>query len=458
MTREVITDFITIEGGHPLNGTVEVRGAKNAVPKEMMASLLTSESCILSNVSTVLDFHLMVDLIRAHGGKVSENHDSVEMTSSRLVPLKVEDIAKFSGISRLPILLCGVDLHRFGRAVVPGLGGCDIGSRPVDFHLNALKLMGANVEEEENRTVLTANKLSGARIKFPYPSVMGTEQVLLAASLAEGVTSLENAAIEPEILDLVSLLNQMGAKITVNEIKRSYVISGVSKLSGYKHRAITDRIEVGSWAAAAVATNGEIFVKNAKKDSMKSFLKAFERIGGAFEITEEGIKFYRQNEVKPLLSQNEVKPLLSKNGQLKPIELRTDVHPGFMTDWQQPFVVALTQAIGSSRVHETVYEERFGYTKTLNEMGANIKLSVDCTIGDKCRYDQKNHLHSAEIKGPTPLQGLEMTIPDLRAGFAYVIAALVAKGESKIHNIKIIDRGYENFREKLYMVGARVIS
>lgn len=432
-------DFIKVEGGHPLKGTVEVRGAKNAVPKEMMASLLTGESCILTNVSKVLDFHLMIDLIRAHGGQVSENHDCVEMTSSKLVPLNFEDTTKFSGISRIPILLCGVDLHRFGKAVVPGLGGCDIGERPIDFHLKALEQMGAKIDEEENSMVLRAKKLFGAKIKFPFPSVMGTEQVLLAATLAQGVTFIENAAIEPEILDLVSLLNQMGAKITVNEKERSYKISGVSKLSGYKHRVITDRIEVGSWAAAAVATNGKIFVKNAKPESMKAFLEAFERIGGEFEISDEGIKFYRQN------------------GKLKSIELRTDVHPGFMTDWQQPFVVALTQAERKSRVHETVYEERFGYTKTLNAMGADIKLSVDCTIGDKCRYDQKNHLHSAEIKGPTPLQGLEMTIPDLRAGFAYVIAALVALGESKIHNIKIIDRGYENFREKLQAVGARIL-
>jgi UDP-N-acetylglucosamine 1-carboxyvinyltransferase len=253
--------------------------------------------------------------------------------------------------------------------------------------------------------------------------------------VAEGIKEQCNAAVEPEIIDLICILQKMGAIITV-EANRIILIEGVRSLLGYRHRAIFDRNEVASWASAALATHGDIFVGGAQQEPMMSFLNVFRKVGGAFDVQNDGIRFWHPG------------------GPLKPVTIETDVHPGFMTDWQQPLVVALTQAEGVSTIHETVYENRFGFTDALNKMGANIVVYKDGLDDGNRRVLRREFEQAAVITGPTPLTGADIEVPDLRGGFSHFIAALTATGSSKITNIGIIARGYENFIEKLRLLGA----
>lgn len=437
-TNKSQPDILKIEGGHPLNGKVTARGAKNTVPKNMVAALLTSDTCTISNIPHIVDVEIMQDMIEAFGGKVKLLHDhTIRINASTISQIPPEQMASFSGKSRIPILTCGPMLARTGRVIVPALGGCQIGDRPIDFHIDALKALGARVEVHENHIEMFADRLHGARISLPYPSVGATEQILLSSVLAKGVTELSNAAIEPEIMDLISVLQKMGAIISV-DTQRAITINGVEKLSGFKHRALPDRLEAASWACLAAATNGRIFVQGAEQMHMMAFLNAFRQIGGAFEVKGSGIEFWRAGKT------------------LTATTLETDVHPGFMTDWQQPFVVMLTQADGLSVVHETVYEGRFGYVEALKSMGARIQLYQKCLGRIHCRFANRDALHSAVISGPTTLHGAEIHIPDLRGGFSYIIAALVAQGTSRLHNTQLIRRGYEDIFGKLRALKANI--
>lgn len=434
------TGTMILRGGRPLEGSVSLRGAKNSLPKLMVAALLTRESCRLRNVAGIVDVTIVSDLIRALGGTVESPEPGVlDICTANVKPMERSILREFSGRSRIPILTCGPLLARFGQAPVPSLGGCRIGSRPVDFHIRALQDLGATLHEEAGNAHLSATRLSGAKIRLDFPSVGATEQVILGAVCAEGVTELSNAAIEPEIMDLIMVLQKMGAIIAVN-VDRAITIHGVPALRGFDHAAIPDRLEAASWACAAAATNGRIFVRNARQGDMMTFLNRFRQTGGDFEVTDEGIAFWRAA------------------AGLRSTVIETDVYPGFTTDWQQPFVILLTQAAGVSIVHETVYEQRFGYVEALNRMGAQIQLYRECLGGLPCRFGQRNWLHSAVIVGPTPLTGAEIHIPDLRAGFSYVVAALVAKGESTLTNTDLIHRGYENLTGKLLSLGADLIS
>ena len=263
-----------------------------------------------------------------------------------------------------------------------------------------------------------------------------TEQVLLTAVRAEGVTELRGAAVEPEIMDLIAVLQKMGAIISV-DTDRVIRIEGVETLTGYDHRALPDRIEAASWASAALATGGDVYVRGARQADMPTFLNTFRKIGGAFDIDDEGIRFFQ-------------------GGPLRSIALETDVHPGFMTDWQQPLVVALSQAHGLSIVHETVYENRLGFTDALRRMGATIQTYRECLGSTPCRFGAMDFRHSAVVSGPTPLRAAEIEVPDLRGGFSHLIAALAAEGTSTVHGVELIDRGYEDFFAKLEGLGARV--
>ncbi len=427
-------------GGKPLEGEVTILGAKNSLPKLMVASLLTGEPCRLRNVSRIVDVAIVSDLIRALGGEVNSPEPGVlDICAANLKPMERSVLKEFSGKSRIPILTCGPLLSRFGEAPVPSLGGCRIGTRPVDFHIRALQEMGAVLHDEAGDAHLRASGLTGNKIRLDYPSVGATEQVILAAACAEGVTELSNAAIEPEIMDLIMVLQKMGATISV-DIDRRITVLGRKSLRGFDHSAIPDRLEAASWASAAIATNGRIFVRNARQVDMMTFLNKYRQIGGDFRASEEGIEFMRACGTEGLRS----------------TALETDVYPGFSTDYQQPFVIALTQASGVSIVHETVYEQRFGYVEALNRMGAQIQLYRECLGPLPCRFGQRNHKHSAVIVGPTPLHGAVIDIPDLRAGFSYVIAALVAEGRSTLLNTHYVERGYENLTGKLLALGAEL--
>jgi UDP-N-acetylglucosamine 1-carboxyvinyltransferase len=430
------SDEIVIRGGKPLVGRIEVRGAKNLATKAMVASLLGDTPSILKDVPDISDVKVVRGLLEVHGVRITDPaRGELILDPSNVESAHFAEIDAHAGSSRIPILFCGPLLHKLGEAFIPDLGGCRIGDRPIDFHLDALRAMGAVVDKQVNGIHLTApNGLKGAYIELPYPSVGATEQVLLSATLAEGVTELRNAAIEPEIMDLIAILQKMGAIVSV-EPNRVIFIEGVQSLRGYTHRAINDRNEAASWASAALATNGDIFVEGAKQQELMTFLNVFRKVGGGFDIQEDGIRFYRELET------------------LKPVVIETDVHPGFMTDWQQPLVVALTQAEGQSIVHETVYENRFGFTDALNEMGADIVVHKEGLPGHDRRVARRPFEQAAVVTGPTTLHAANVRVPDLRGGFSHLIAALTAEGESHITNVGIISRGYEHFIPKLRKLG-----
>jgi UDP-N-acetylglucosamine 1-carboxyvinyltransferase len=436
------TKTLLITGGTPLKGEVRISGAKNAATKELVAALLTTEPVNLTNVPDIGDVQVTIEMLQDLGVKVERNGDRVTVDASSLKSSEVTEA--FSRKNRIPILLFGPLIARFGKARIPMLGGCKIGARPVDFHVQALRTMGVEIECNGAYVASAPNGLKGAVIELPFPSVGATENSMLAAVLAKGTTIIQNAAMEPEIMDLAKLLQSMGAIISL-DVNRTWVIEGVESLHGATHSVIPDRIEAASFAVAAAITGGDVFIRDARQEDMLSFLNAMRRIGVPFEVTEEGIHVHATAAATAVAQPH-----------FEPTTLETDVHPGFMTDWQQPFVMLLTQAHGVSVVHETVYENRFGYTKALVAMGANIQLRSECLGSKACRYKNRNEKHSAIIDGPTPLKAADIEIPDLRAGFSYLIAALIAEGTSKITGIDHVERGYENIVGKLKALGAQV--
>lgn len=427
----------SIEGGVSLQGTISVRGAKNAVTKEMVAALLAPGATTLRNIPEIGDVEITKKVIEAVGVKVGHDTAAGVVTIDATTLAGPEVPAEYSGLNRIPILLTGALLHRFGRAVIPAPGGCDIGARPLDFHLQGFEQLGAKVERRAGAYHFTADRLTGARITLPFPSVGATENLMMAAVLARGTTEIRNAAVEPEIVDLALLLQSMGA-IIVQETDRTWVIQGVDALRPADHRVVNDRIEAASFAAAAIATRGEVFIKGADQLHLLTFLNWLRRAGGEFEVRPDGIVFS------------------GKNAKLKAVAAETAVHPGLMTDWQQPLVILLTQATGMSVIHETVYENRFGYTEALNRMGANIQLFSECLGGSECRFRHLGHKHSAVIQGPTPLHGADIEIPDLRAGFSYLVAAALAKGRTRLSGVRYIERGYDRVVEKFRALGLSI--
>jgi UDP-N-acetylglucosamine 1-carboxyvinyltransferase len=426
-----------IEGGRYLKGEVAIRGAKNAVTKEMVAALLAPGLSELVNVPDIGDVSITRRILESLGCVMQHDADAgtLRIDATHLngptVPLE------YSGLNRIPILLAGVLLHRFGKAVIPMMGGCDIGPRPIDFHLQGLRDLGAQIEYRDGAYHFEAKQLTGARITLPFPSVGATENLLMAATLAKGTTEIRNAAIEPEIVDLALQLQSMGAIIS-QETDRTWIVQGVDALKPVKHRVINDRIEAASFAVSAIVSKGDVTVRGADPLHLLTFLNWLRRAGGAFEVMPDGIRF------------------LGKESRLKPVALETGVHPGFMTDWQQPFVILLTQADGLSVIHETVYENRFGYTQTLNRMGARIQLFSECLGGNTCRFRHSGHQHSAVIHGATRLRGAQVEIPDLRAGFSYLVAAVVADGVSELSGVQYIERGYDRVVEKFRALGAPI--
>jgi len=423
-----------ITGGKKLVGTVRVSGAKNAASKMMVASLLTDERVTLSNFPVIGEMDIVAELCETIGSILVRGKGELSIHTP---VIKTHEVLSLSRRNRIPILTLGPLLARCGAAEVPILGGDKIGPRPVGLHFDALEAMGAKITQTGTSYKAEApNGLHGAKIEFPFPSVGATENTILAAVLAKGKTLICNAAVEPEIIDLIKMLQKMGAIIGLGA-NRTIEIEGVARLRGTTHAVIPDRIEAASFACLAAATDGNIFVEDARQEDLLTFLNAFRRIGGGYEVRPNGIAFYRE---RPLTG----------------IELETDTHPGFMTDWQQPFVALLTQAKGVSVVHETIYEDRFGYVRDLNAMGANIKVFSKCLGEVACRFNGRGCEHSAIISGPTPLVGGKSTARDLRAGIVQIIAALIAKGTSTVSGIEEIDRGYADIDGRLRKLGADI--
>ncbi|MEK7114906.1 MAG: UDP-N-acetylglucosamine 1-carboxyvinyltransferase [Patescibacteria group bacterium] len=427
---------LIINGGKKLNGEITLSGSKNAATKMMIASLLTDEPCQLKNFPMIGDTEITAELCRTIGSKVvvDKKNNILKIHTPQIKNFKVNSLTRRN---RIPILALGPLLVRSGKAEVPIVGGDKIGPRPVDIHLNALQKMGVIIKITPTSYKAWASQgIHGAKINFRFPSIGATENIILAAVLANGRTTIANAATEPEIIELIKMLQKMGAIIELGA-NRAIYIDGVKKLKGIAHEVPPDRIEAASFACLAIATDGRVLVKKARQQDMITFLNALRRIGGEYEVTDEGIIFYR-------------------SGPLKAVKVETDTHPGFMTDWQQPFVALLTQANGISEIHETIYEDRFGYIQDLNLMDADIKVFSKCLGELSCRFNGKNFLHSASVKGPTPLCAADLVVRDLRSGMVNVIAALMARGQSTIDGIEEIDRGYFKLDKRLKKLGANI--
>ncbi len=435
--QEATGETLAIRGGRPLSGRVEVKGAKNLVTKAMVAALLGETPSTLRDVPDISDVNVVRSLLEVHGVTVRDGAEegTLHLDPSGAVTAHFEEIDAHAGASRIPILFCGPLLHLLGEALIPDLGGCRIGDRPINFHMDALRAFGAVVDKSYEGIRITApHGLHGADIALPYPSVGATEQVLLTAVRAKGTTELRNAAIEPEIMDLIAVLQKMGAIISY-EPNRVILIEGVDSLQGYDHRAIFDRNEAASWACAALATDGDIYVGGAKQQEMLTFLNVFRKAGGAFDVHEDGIRFRRGDE-------------------LKPVVVETDVHPGFMTDWQQPLIVALTQAHGQSIVHETVYENRLGFTACARADGRRHRRAppghreprsprpAPCARAGR-RHQRPDAPARRRRRGARPARRLQLRHRRSRR-----------RRRSTVSNVGIIRRGYEKFFAKLDALGA----
>src|SRR3990167_8459315 len=424
-------EILKIRGGKPLEGKIQAAGAKNAMTKLLVASLLSDKKCTFYNVPHIGDVEITLNLCREIGSEIhwDKQNKTLEIITRELKTSYVPQ--RYSGSNRIPILMIGALLGRTDEdIIVQTIGGDLIGARPIDLHIHALQKLGARIEyremKKEGAYFAQAHQgLKGSIITLNYPSVGATENTILAAVRAKGTTLIKNAAIEPEIIDLILFLQKLGAHIMV-DVDRTICIQHADQFYEVEHTVLSDRNEVASYAMAAISTKGRIFIEGAEHLNMIAFLNKLREIGGGFQVRQNGIEFFYDG------------------GLRGGLHLETDVHPGFMTDWQQPFVVLLTQASGVSVIYETVHENRFGYTHMLKEMGADIELFSQCLGGKSCRFASSSHHHSLVVKGPTPLKAKDISIPDLRAGFAYVMASLLSPEVSTISNVDFLDRGYED--------------
>lgn len=435
-------DKLIVKGGTSLKGEIRVSGAKNAAMKVILAGLLTDEPLHVKNIpfiSSVLGTSLMVEKL---GVKVIKKSDhSLIIHGDRLknheVPLE------FGGLFRTATMVLGPLLSRFGKAVVPDPGGCRIGKRPIERHIEGLTKMGADIICKDGYFIAKTAGLKGTDFTFESNTHTGTETLILAAVLAEGETVLNNAAEEPEVDNLILLLNQMGAEI--RRVKpRTIIINGVKKLSGTTFSVMPDRNEAVTFAIAAIASEGDLIVEGPDRLHLKSFLEALDRAQARWEpVSATKTRFY-------------------KSPDLQATDIITGVHPGFMTDWQAPWALLMTQARGISTVHETIYEDRFGYVSQLKKMGAKAEFFQPEVDHPEKFYNfhwsktDSENCQAIRISGPTPLHDAILEVTDLRAGATLVIAAIIADGESIIHGVDHIDRGYEVIEDRLKKLGVKI--
>lgn len=438
-------DTFVIEGGKPLIGEVTVAGAKNVAVKALVASLLTDDPLILSNMPHIHDVHLLLELLSKMGVTHTWSDHEITLThtgvASTTVPLDL------GARIRTSAMLLGPLLSRFGDAKIPNPGGCRIGARPINRHVDALRSMGAEISynSDDGYFYGKATKLHGAHITFPKNTHTGTETILLAAVLAQGETIIDNAAEEVEVDDLISLLTAMGANIK-RPIPRQIVVVGVSSLHGTSYRIMSDRNEEVTFAIAAAITGGNITVHDSNLEHLTTFLELFTKAGGLASV----------------ISPTQTRYSLA-SGSIHPTDVVTMPHPGFMTDWQGPWAVFMTQADGVSTLHETVFESRFSYVSELHKMGAKIEYFTP-KIKDPSTYYNFNwadkSLESQQairIVGKTELHNAVLSMHDLRAGATLVLAALTAKGKSYVHGVEQMDRGYEHIVERLTALGADIV-
>jgi UDP-N-acetylglucosamine 1-carboxyvinyltransferase len=422
MSKKSGMDRIRIEGGRRLKGTIKISGAKNAALPLLCAGLLTAEPVQLTNVPVTLnDIRTLSAVLEALGMKVGTAKDGVAVLNAKDIT-SVKAPYELVRQMRASVLVLGPLLARFGKAEVSLPGGCAIGSRPVDLHIDGLKKMGARIEIENGYIIAAATDgLKGAHIAFPKVSVGATENLMMAAALAKGETILSNAAREPEIVNLGECLVAMGAKIQglgTSEIK----IAGVEKLHGAVHPVIPDRIETGTWMIAACLTRGTLRLEGARLDHLDALIAPLQEAG--LDIRQDGGAVICSRDTKPLTG----------------TDIMTEPFPGFPTDMQAQFMTMLTLCEGAGMVTENIFENRFMHVPELNRMGADIRVQGN----------------SAIVRGVASLKGAEVMATDLRASVALVLAGLVAEGKTTISRIYHLDRGYENIVEKLGACGAAI--
>lgn len=435
-------DKYIIRGGNKLTGEISVSGAKNAALKAVVAACLTSEKVIIHNVPLIADFFVMVEIMKELGADVTlkEHTITIEMrkfaTSS--IPLDKAVMARTSSMFIAPLLA------RTHEAIIPNPGGCRLGARPIDRTVSGIAQMNVDMtyHSEDGYFHARTTGLKATKYNFQKNTHTGTETMILAAALADGTTILNNSAEEPEIDDVIGLLNAMGGNVK-RTAHRQITIVGVKKLHGAEFTISPDRIEVATYAIAAIITGGDVFIRDAQKASIESFLEKLKETGAGYEIEDNGIRFFA-------------------NGTLNAVDIVTGIYPGFLTDWQAPWGVFMTQAKGVSVIHETVFENKLGYIKDLKRMGAKAVLfNPDVKNPEKVynfnlEDDRPEHFHAVKITGPKNLHNAVMTTLDIRAGAAVVLAALIAKGKSTIFGIEKLDRGYEDFEKRLVNLGANI--
>ena len=423
-------DRIHITGGVPLNGIIPISGAKNAALPLMIASLLTGETLELINVPRLADIAALTRILGNHGvdhmvvgkrpGQTTETGQTIRLTASNVI----DTTAPYELVStmRASFWVIAPLLARFGEAKVSLPGGCAIGTRPVDLLIMALERLGAEIEIDAGYVVArTKNGLRGAGIDFPKVTVGGTHVALMAASLAYGTTVIENAAREPEVVDLAECLNKMGARVS-GAGTPTITITGVSKLRGATHSVIPDRIETGAYAMAAAMSGGEVRLTNTRADILGGLVEKLNEAGAEVRPTNDGLE-------------------IKRNGaRLRAVDLTTEVYPGFATDMQAPFMALMTTAEGESVVRETIFENRFMHAPELMRLGADIVV----------------HGGEARVRGVDVLHGAQVMATDLRASVSLVIAGLAAEGETVVNRVYHLDRGFERLEEKLGACGAKV--
>ena len=418
-------ETIRIEGGHPLRGEVSISGSKNAALKLLAAATLTGERCRFTNVPEIADVSLMAEVLRDLGVVVDHPEPNTYEVSAgdidwSFVPL--EAAAKM----RASFILLGPLLARVGKVIISNPGGDRIGRRPVDLHVEAMQALGARIDYRNGYYFAEApGRLRGGEVVFPHVTVMGTENAMLAATLADGHTTIRPAAQEPEIDDLIGLLQEMGAEVerTAPDVIE---VEGRRRLRGATHHTVADRIEAGTFAVAAAVTGGEVTLQGAPREHIGAFLDVLEQVG--VEVSGEGERI-------------KVKGAQPGSGAYRATDIETAAYPGLATDLQPPTGVLLTQAQGRSTVHETIYEDRLEWLTDLGRMGAQAEI-VDA--------------HRAVITGPARLQGAEVEVGDLRAGASLILGALAAEGQSIIHGMHHVRRGYETLEDKLLDLGAGI--
>ena len=412
---------LEVIGGQKISGSIEISGSKNATLPILASTILTNKKIIVKNIPIVKDVKTMVDLLSLIGStvKFNKNKKKIEIHNKK----KLETFAPYSLLKtmRAGVLVLGSLLAKYRKAKVSLPGGCSIGPRPINIHLDALKKMGANIKIKNGYIIAsTKNKLKGCLIEFPKISVGATENILIAACLASGVTRLRNCAIEPEVQDLIIFLKKIGAKIKWTG-RRSIDVTGVEKLKSASHKVIFDRIEAGTYIIASAITKGNLKIKNIKSKVMQSEINLLSKMG---------VKFKKKNNYL----------IVSRSKELKPVNVITAPYPGFPTDMQAQIMVLMSKAKGVSTIKENIFENRFMHVSELRRMGAQIEIK-----GSK-----------AIIYGKTKLNGAELMATDLRASVCLVLAGLVASNKTAVNRIYHLDRGYEKIEKKLSKCGAKI--